>query len=179
MIRALVLAAAIYLALIAQDFLPPVAFLGGSHILLVPLLFVYGALWLPFPGMIALALYTGLLSDLATLHATGDQVEIGLGWSMLFYVFLGTVLRQLQPPATPVRWEIHCLASAAATSLLLLLQYLMVCLRRESFMMDVAVLWQIFGPGLAALFLALPVCFLLRWLPASPWDDVEPGRFTA
>jgi hypothetical protein len=179
MIRALVLAAAIYVALIAQEFIPPVSFLGGAHLLLVPLLFVYGALWLPFPGMVALAVYTGLLSDLATLHATGEQVEIGLGWSILFYVLLGTILRQLQPPAAPVRWEFHCLASAAATSLLLLLQYLMVCLRRESFMLDGAVLWHILGPGLAALFLAPLAYFLLRWLPASSWDAGPPGRFAA
>lgn len=179
MIRAFALAAAICLALVAQEFIPPVPFLGGSHILLVPLLFVYGALWLPFPGMLALALCAGLLSDLAFLQVNGDQVEIGLGWSMLFYVLLGTVLRQLQPRDAPVRWEIHCLAAAASTSLLLLLQYLMVCLRRESFMMNGPVLWQIFGPGVAALFLAPPVFFLLRLLPGTPWDVRARDRLAA
>ncbi len=169
MIRALILALLIYLALIAQEFIPAVPFLGGSHILLVPLLFVYAALWLPFPGVLLFALYTGLLSDLTFLHATGDQVEIGLGWSMLFYVFLGTGLRLLQPLAPGGRWEIHCLASGLATSLLLLVQYLMVCLRRESFLLDGTILWQILGPGLAALLLAPAVYFFLRLFPGARW----------
>jgi hypothetical protein len=176
MIRALILAVLIYLALIAQDFLPAVPFLGGSHVLVVPLLFVYAALWLPFPGTLGFALYTGLLSDLTFLHATGDQVEIGLGWSMLFYVFLGTALRLLQPLAPGGRWEIHCLASGLATSLLLLVQYLMVCLRRESFLLDGTILWQVFGPGLAALMLAPPAYFFLRLFPGRPWSQPDrPG----
>ena len=86
MIRAIVLVAAVYTALIAQEFIPPLSFLGGAHLLLVPVLFCYGALWLSFPTMLAFALFTGLLSDLAFLHVVGDHVEIGLGWSVLFYV---------------------------------------------------------------------------------------------
>ena len=52
MIRSIALFAAIYLALVAQEFIPPVPFLGGAHLLLVPVLFCYGALWLAFPAML-------------------------------------------------------------------------------------------------------------------------------
>jgi hypothetical protein len=124
MIRATVLVAAIYLALIAQEFVPPLPFLGGARLLLVPLLFCYGALFLPFPAMLGLALYTGLLSDLAFLHVVGDRVEIGLGWSMLFYVLVGTALQPLRPVFLAGRWEVHCLASGAVTFLLLLVHLL-------------------------------------------------------
>jgi hypothetical protein len=176
MIRALILAGLVYLALIAQEFIPAVPFLGGSHALIVPLLFVYGALWLPFPGTLVLALYSGLLSDLTFLHTSGDQVEIGLGWSMLFYVLLGAALRLLQPLLPGGRWEIHCLASGLSTLLLLLVQYLMVCLRRESFLVDAPILWQIFGPGVAALVLAPPIFFFLRLFPGRPWSEqARPG----
>lgn len=167
MIRAIVLLAAVYLALIAQEFIPPVPFLDGARILLVPALFCFGALGLPYPAVLVLALCTGLLSDLNFLHVPGDQVEIGLGWSMLFYVLLGTALQPLQGAFPRGRWEIHCLVSGLATLLLLLGQYLMVCLRRESFFFDGTVLWHILGPALASLFIAPPVYFAFRLLPGG------------
>ena len=167
MIRSIALFAAIYLALVAQEFIPPVPFLGGAHLLLVPVLFCYGALWLAFPAMLGLSLFTGLLSDLAFLHVVGDRVEIGLWWSMLFYVFLGTALRPLQPLFLQGRWEVHCLASGGATLSLLLLQYIMVCLRRGSFFVDWIVFWHIAGPAVLALMLAPVIYFLFKLLPSG------------
>ena len=167
MIRAAFLAAAIYLALIAQEFIPPLGFLGGAHLLLVPLLFCYGALWLSFPAMLGLAVFTGLLSDLAGLHVIGDRVEIGLGWSILFYVLAGTALQPLRPLFLAGRWEVHCLASGAVTLLLLLAQYLMVCLRRGSFLFDWTVFWHLAGPAVLALLLAPVVSLFLGLLPAG------------
>lgn len=175
MIRALVLFAAVYLALIAQEFLPPLAFLGGAHLLLVPALFCYGALWLSFPTVLGLALYTGLLSDLAFLHVVGDRVEIGLGWSILFYVLVGTALQPLRPVFLAGRWEVHCLASSAVTFLLLLGQYLMVCLRRGSFFFDWTIFWHIVGPAVVALLLAPLVYFLLGILPGGAWTRERRG----
>lgn len=175
MIRALVLFAAVYLALIAQEFLPPLAFLGGAHLLLVPALFCYGALWLSFPAMLGLALYTGLLSDLAFLHVIGDRVEIGLGWSILFYVLVGLLLQPLRPVFLAGRWEIHCLASGAVTLLLLLGQYLMVCLRRGSFLFDWTIFWHIAGPAVVALLLAPLVYFIFRLLPGEAWTRTRRG----
>lgn len=175
MIRAIFLAAGIYLALVAQEFIPPLPFLGGAHLLLVPALFCYGALWLSFPAMLGLALFTGLLSDLAFLHVVGDRVEIGLGWSMLFYVLLGTVLQPLRPLFLEGRWEVHCLASGASTLLLLLSQYVMVCLRRGSFLFDWTIFWHIVGPAVLALLLAPAVYFFFSLLPAGT-SSGKPGR---
>lgn len=167
MIRGIALVVAVYLALVAQEFLPGIPFLDGAKVLIVPVLFCYAALWMPFPAMLAFALYTGLLSDLSALHVVGDQVEIGLGWSMLFYVIAGSLLQGARPLFLEGRWEVHCLGSATVTLVLLLGQYLMVCLRRGSFMVDGAVFWHITGPAIAALFLAPLVYFLLGLFPAG------------
>lgn len=167
MIRAIFLFAAVYVALIAQEYIPPLPFLGGAHLLLVPVIFCFGALWLSFPAMLGLALFTGLLSDLAFLHVIGDRVEIGLGWSMLFYVLAGTALQPLRPLFLEGRWEVHCLASGAVTLLLLLFQYAMVCLRRGSFLFDGTIFWHLAGPALLALLLAPAVCFFFSLLPAA------------
>ena len=167
MIRAIVLVAAVYTALIAQEFIPPLSFLGGAHLLLVPVLFCYVALWLSFPTMLAFALLTGLLSDLAFLQVIGDHVEIGLGWSVLFYVLAGTALQPLRPIFQEGRWEVHCLASGAVTLLLLLSQYTMVCLRRGSFLFDGTIFWHMAGPAVFALLIAPLVYFFFNLLPAG------------
>lgn len=177
MIRLSVLLVAIYVALIVQEYLPALGFLHGAHLLLVPVLFCLGALTLSFPSMIGLAVFTGLLSDLALLHTIGDHVEIGLGWSILFYVFAGTALHALHTLFPAARWEVHCLASGATTLLLIIFQYTMVCLRRGSFYFDADVFWHIFGPALLAIFLAPPLWFLFNLLPAStrPRDALAHG----
>jgi hypothetical protein len=176
MIRAFVLFAAVYAALIVQEFLPPLPFFANARLNLVPVIFCYGALWLPFPTMLGFALWTGLLADLADLHVVGDRVEIGLGWSMLFYVFAGTLLQTLRETFAAGRWEIHALASGALTLLLLLGQYLMVCLRRESFQFDNTVFWHLAGPALAALLLAPLFCFFFRLFPGGVRETVPRGR---
>lgn len=171
MIRVLVLVVAAYLAVIVPEFLPAMPFFDGAHILLVPIVVCYGLLWLPFPSGLAFALYAGLLGDLAMLHVDGEHVEIGLGWSMLFYVLLATSLRLLNPSPAKLRWEIHCLASGASTFLLLAGQYLTVCLRREVFAFNGAIFAHLAGPALAALLLA-PLVYLFFGL----FPDFGSGR---
>lgn len=171
MIRVLVLVVAAYAAAIAPEFLPGMPFFDGAHVILVPVVVCYGLLWLPFPAGLAFALYAGLLGDLAMLHIDGERVEIGLGWSMLFYVLLAAALRLLPGLPGKLRWETHCLVSGASTFLLLAGQYLTVCLRREAFMFNGAVFAHLAGPALAALLLA-PLAYLFFGL----FPDLGSGR---
>ena len=88
------LALAIFLALIIQEFIPPVRFFHGARVFLVPMLFCYGALAMPFWAMLLLAIYTGFLTDLAYLNVPDGHVEIasdGLLWCLCFSGFLLTV----------------------------------------------------------------------------------------
>ena len=167
MIRASVLVVSAYLAVIAQEFLPAMPFFAGARVLLLPVIVCYALLWMPFPAALAFALYAGLIGDLAMLHVDGDRVEIGLGWSMLYYVLLAAVLRLLPALKLEVRWETHCLASGAATFFLLIGQCLMVCLRRESFIFSGDVFAQTIGPALAALILAPLLYFFFGLFPAG------------
>jgi len=166
MIRALVLVLSAYFAVIAQDFLPSMPFFAGAHALILPIVVCYALLWMPFPGALAFALYAGLLADLASLHVDGDHVEIGLGWSMLYYVLVAAVLNLPRWSESGLRWETHCLVSGAATFFLLAGQYLMVCLRRH-FVFDLAVFGQIVGPAVAALLLAPLFYFFFGLFPGG------------
>jgi len=158
-----VLALAIFLAIPIQMFIPGVDPLFGARVILVPMLFCYGALALPTWGMLLLAMFTGLVMDLSTLHAVGGRVEIALGWSMVYFVVFGALSHGLQPAFLRGHWWIHILLAAAGTTVFLALQYVMICFRREAFVFNETVFWRIVGPGLLAAIFAPLVHLIATW----------------
>jgi hypothetical protein len=148
------LALAIFLALIVEEFLPPVPFFHGARVFLVPMLFCYGALAMPFWATLLMAMYTGFLTDLAYLNVTNGRVEIALGWSIVVFVFFGLFAHGLQPAFAGGCWWWHVLLSAICTSVFLALQFLMICFRRQGIYFNETVAWLILAPGLFAAVLA-------------------------
>lgn len=141
---------AIFLSFPLQEILPPVAGFYGARILFVPMLFCYGALAFPFPAMLLLAIYAGLLTDLAYLHVVSGQVEIAAGWSIVYFVILGMFVHGFQPAYQRGHWWIHVVLSILATSLLLALQFVMISFRREGLAFGEVTAWRIMGSGLIA-----------------------------
>jgi hypothetical protein len=144
------LAVAIFLAVIVQEFIPPVRFLHGARIVLVPMLFCYGALAMPFWATLLMAAYTGFLVDLASLNVVDGHVEIALGWSIVVFVFFGLFAHGLQPAFVSGRWWLHVLLSGLCTALFLALQFIMICFRRQGIFFNQTVAWLIVTPGLFA-----------------------------
>ncbi len=144
------LAVAAFLALPLQEWLPPVPLLHGARVLLIPPLFVYGALASPFPGMLALAVYCGFLSDVWNLHVVAGRVEIAIGWSIVFYVILGGILSVVRPAFAGGRRWLAIPVAMVGTSLYLTLQFAMITLRRGGFTAGGDALWLILGSGLLA-----------------------------
>lgn len=152
----LVFFVAVFIALLAESAIPPVHAIRGARLVFVPLLFCYAAMRLPFPAMIGAAVYTGLLCDLMYLHAVGGQVEIALGSSIVFFVIAGCVAQGLQPSMVRGHWWPVIPLAAVVTSSYLLIQFIMITVRREGIVFDDAVVWRILAPGiLAALFAPL------------------------
>ena len=170
------LALAIFLALIIEEFLPPVRFLHGARVFLVPMLFCYGALAMPFWATLLMAVYTGFLTDLAYMNVTDGRVEIALGWSIVVFVFFGLFAHGLQPAFTGGRWWLHVLLSALCTSIFLALQFLMICFRRQGIYFNETVAWLIFAPGLFAALLSPLVHLTVTKL--APYVH-EPTRLRA
>lgn len=147
---------AIFLAFPIQELIPAVPALHGARLLLVPALFCYGAVALPTPAMLGLAVFTGLLTDLAYLHVVSGQVEIAVGWSIVFFVILGLLANGLQPAFKRGHWWIPIPVTLVCTSLFLLMQFAMISLRREGFYFGEVVVWKVLGAGcLSALVAAL------------------------
>jgi hypothetical protein len=146
---------ALLVATVTQHFLgavPP----WGARVFLMPLVFLYGALSFSTGGMLFLAFLSGLTWDLLHAQWVEDTVELGVGWSVIAYAVLGVIMSGLRPLFLRGRWEVHCLFSGIATSVLVLVEYLMISLRREPLRFEFTPeIWgRILGAGLVALVLS-------------------------
>ncbi|HEV3393462.1 MAG TPA: hypothetical protein VG103_08150 [Chthoniobacterales bacterium] len=164
MIFFFILLVLVVLAQIAEFFIPPLDWMYHAHIYIAPVLVFYGAMALPFPLMLGMALFAGILLDALTVQVIGAKVEISLGSSILIYAVLAGIMHGLRPLFIRGRWEVHCLLTGACTSAIILAQYLMITFRRGTFMFTREVWWQIGGPGLMAMLMAPVIFWMLNWV---------------
>ena len=154
----------VLIAQIAEFFIPALPWLYNVHVYIVPVIVFYGAMALPFPLMLALALYAGILLDALTVQIIGGKVEISAGSSILLYGVLAALMHGLRPLFARGRWEVHCILSGVSTSLIVLAQYLMITFRRGSLVFTREIWWQIGGPGLIAVAMAPILFWFLQWM---------------
>ncbi len=164
MIFFFVLLILLVVAQIAEFFIPPLDWMYHAHIYIAPVLVFYGAMALPFPLMLGLALFAGILLDALTVQVIGNKVEISLGWSILLYAVLAGIMHGLRPLFIRGRWEVHCVLTGLCTSAIILAQYLMITFRRGTFLFTKEVWWQIGGPGLMAMLMAPVIFWILNWI---------------
>src|SRR2546423_4304301 len=169
-----VLVVLVLIAQITEFFIPPLDWMYHAHIYIAPVLVFYGAVALPFPLMLALALYAGILLDALTVQVIGAKVEISMGWSILLYAVLAGIMHGLRPLFIRGRWEVHCVLSGICTSAIILAQYLMITFRRGSIIFNREVWWQIGGPGLLAMLMAPLVFWALHWLSRLTNNPYQP-----
>ncbi len=168
-----VLMVAVFFAYVIQEFIGPIHALRGARVLLVPMLFCYAAMVMPTWAMLLAAFYTGFVTDLTYLHVVDGQVEIGLGFSIVFFVLFGLLANGFQPAFRRGHWWLHALLSAVGTAVFLALQFAMISFRREGFVFNELVVWRILAPGLIAAALS-PLLHLIivqasQFLP----DDLQ------
>lgn len=172
---------AIFIALLVQTMIPPIGLLHGARLLFVPALFCYAALVLSYPAMLAAACFTGFLCDLMYLHVVSGQVEIAAGWSIVYFVILGSIAHGFHPEMARGRWWPVIPLSIVGTSFYLLLQFVMISVRREGFFFNMDVAWRIIAPGVFAglyapiIHLAVASSAQLFW-PEPRQRRVHAGR---
>jgi len=164
MIFFFILLVLVVVAQIAEFFIPPLDWMYHAHIYIAPVLVFYGAMALPFPLMLAMAFFAGVLLDALTVQVIGTKVEISLGWSILLYGVLAGIMHGLRPLFIRGRWEVHCVLTGLCTSAIILAQYLMITFRRGSLFFNREVWWQIGGPGLMAMLMAPVIFWMLNWV---------------
>jgi len=186
MIFFLVLVSTMFGSLVIQHFIPPLPgpWFEGARILLMPLVMFYGALAMPYPAMLALTFIAGFMWDalntqIVTLNVdmiTQPAVEISLGWSIVLYAVLGSIMNGLRPLFRRGRWEIHCLLSGVFTSLIVLLEYLMITFRRGNPLFPDLIWERVLGAGVMAALLAPIIFFSLNSVAALLGFQTGPER---
>src|SRR5262245_23492214 len=164
MIFFFVLLILVLVAQIAEVFIPALPWLYNAHVYIVPVIVFYGAMALPFPLMLAMALFAGVLLDALTVQVIGSKVEISLGSSILIYAVLAGIMHGLRPLFIRGRWEVHCVLCGICTSAIIFTHYLMMTFRRGTFFFTREVWWQIGGPGLMAMLMAPVIFWILNWM---------------
>src|SRR5438093_6584705 len=105
----------VLVAQIAELFMQALLWLYNAHVYIVPVIVFYGAMALPFPLMLALAMYAGVLLDAVTVQVIGGKVEISTGSSILIYGVLAGVIHGLRPLFARGRWHVNCILSGVFT----------------------------------------------------------------
>ncbi len=149
-------------AIVLQEFIPPVPWLHGARVMLMPVVLFYGAMALPYPQMLALAFLSGLMWDLNIAHYVDGGFEIAPGWSIVLFALLCLMAHGLRPLFLKGRWEVHCLASGLGVAAQVALELAFITLRRESVAFSEVVWWRIGGAGVLALLIAPAVYFFFH-----------------
>jgi len=154
-----------FLGLIAQHFVGDIPGLG-SHVLLLPLIFLCAAAALPLWKMLFLAFAGGLMWDCLNFLPIDGRADVPFGGTIVLYAGIGCVINGLRPLYLRGWWQLHVALIGLLTSLLVLIEYLVITFRREPF----ALIWprevwlRIAGSGVAALILAVPSMMILNWI---------------
>lgn len=173
-------------SLVLQHFIPPLPFLEGARVYLMPLIFFYGALSLPISLMLMLAFFCGLMWDalIAQIYPVGgaSAVELMIGFSVILFAVLGLVMSGFRPLFQRGRWEVHCLMSGVCVSAMLLTEFVTLSVRRTaidgaSFVWSPEIGWRIGGAGIVAIVLAPLVFWGLNFLARlAGYDPRHMGR---
>jgi hypothetical protein len=176
MIFFIILLVLVFIAQMVELFIPALPWMFNAHVFIAPVIVFYGAVVLPFPLMLALAFFAGLLLDVLTLQIIGSRVEISLGSSILIYAVLAGIMHGLRPLYSRGRWEVHCIMCGVCTSAIILAQYLMITFRRGSVFFSREVWWQIGGPGLIAMLISPLAFWILHWLARATAYPYLPSK---
>jgi hypothetical protein len=154
-----------FLALVLQNFLGVFPGLEGK-VMILPVVFFYAAAALPLWGMLAMAFFAGLMWDCLTVVPVDGKVELAFGWSILLYGGLGAVMNGLHPLFIRGYWQIHCLLTGVLTSVMALVEFVLITFRREPFeLVWRDTVWRhILGSGVAAALIAPGLFFGLNWI---------------
>lgn len=162
----IVLVVLIFLASVLQRYIPPIIWLKGSAILLAPAILFYGCLTLPFPQVLALTFFTGLINDLLTVPLTPES-NFSIGTSILLLLIPALIMHGFSSTFLRGRWFTNfMLAELAAilTPFLLLAQYGIISFERRAFFYNDVIMWRILGPGVIAIVISPCVFLVLAYL---------------
>ena len=169
----------LFLALCVQEFIPRMGE-GASYgiVLFFPVWFLCTAVTLPYPLMLGVAFFAGLLWDLRYAVDPGVMgipgvitgVATGVtpfGISILFFGILGSIMHGVQPLYQKRQMGFPILMTGAGIFVFRLLDYLFLNFKRGDFQFPAPVFREICATALVSMVLSPLIYFLLHWLSKS------------
>jgi hypothetical protein len=170
----LILVVLLPLSLALQDLLPSLP-PCGERLLLFPVVFAFGVLALPLVPALWFALWAAALQGLALFQMQAGQAEIGLTIPVVFFLGWTIVLQMASEATRGMSWELHAIGGALVTFTMLTGQFLVLCIKRGGFPIDLSVLLRIAVPSVAAILLAPLLYLLLRSLVPLASEEERAG----
>jgi len=154
---------------VAVQEMPTAIPIAQSRIQLLPIVFCFAMLALPLLPALYFALITALVQGLLVLQIQAGHSELGLTLPIVFFVSWAIVLQMSSEATHGMRWELHAAGCALVILTLLGGEFLVLCMKRGGFPLDVNIGLRILIPALAAPFIAPTLYFGLRGLvPFTP-----------
>jgi hypothetical protein len=164
-----------FVAYVAQPFIGPLP-ITGSKVLLMQMIMLYGSIALPLPGMLALTFVGGLMWDAINTVTINDTPLVTMGWSIVLYMALGTIMAGFRPLFIRGRWEVHCLLTGLLIAAIPAAEFIMITVRTEpiQWVWNRDAAWRIGGAGLIATLLSPLLFFVLNYLAVLTGYDPQP-----
>lgn len=161
----------VFVALLLQQLVPPFEWAHGAFVFVVAAAFFCCAISVPFPVMLGLALFTGLVWD--SLHVVipserelSNQLsavkDIKFGTSVLLFGLLGALMQGLRPLFRRGRWELPIIMTGFGTFLYLLFQFLLVNFSLGGLIFPQEVWFKIITTSLLCMLISPLVFFILH-----------------
>src|SRR2546423_13937505 len=87
----------VFVAQVAEFFIPPLDWMSNAHVYITPVLAFYGAMALPLPILLVLVFWAGFLLDALTAQIIGGRVEISFCSPILLYADLEGIIQGVAP----------------------------------------------------------------------------------
>lgn len=132
----------VLLAVVLQQFVPPLAPLFESRVMLVALVFLCASSTVPAPVMLILAFLCGFITDAENWigpHGGDPEVyprpvePLHFGYSIALYAVMGYLMQGIQPLFRQGKWQFSAALSGIAVFLYLLAEYLLINFVRGGF----------------------------------------------
>jgi hypothetical protein len=146
-------------ALVIGELLPAIP-PDQEALLLLPVIFCFGALALPLLPALLFALATAVMQGLLLMQIQAGQADFGLVCPIVFFVSWTIVLQMASEVTHGMSWELHAIGSFFVTLTLLTGELLILCVKRGGFPVEMTVLLRIGIPAVAALLIS-PIFYLL------------------
>ena len=171
------------LSFLIQEIVPSIPWAYDAVVCLVPVVFFSGAITVPYPVMLMLAFFVGLVSDARHVIAEFSSSPVAgslsdvpglssmsidfsshlaFGYSIFLYGLLGSMMQGIRPLFRRGRWELPVLMTGVATFLLLLLTYLVMEFRSGDFSFP-STIWYFMLASSVLSMIVSPVMFLILY----------------